>query len=36
MRDPMDWMLRKFGDSACGLVAIIAVCAVLWLGGGLR
>ena len=33
--DPFDYMLKRFGENLVGIVAIIAACAVVWLGGGL-
>lgn len=36
MRDPLDRLLQILGDNLVCLVAIIAVCAVLWIGGGLK
>ena len=35
-RDPLDYLLRRFGDNLVGLVAVAVICVVLWLGGGLR
>lgn len=35
MRDPLDYMLRRFGDNLVLTVAIAVMCAVLWLCGGL-
>jgi hypothetical protein len=33
MRDPMDWMLKKFGDNACGLVLVAVIVVALKIAG---
>ena len=36
MRDPLDLLLLRFGNSVVGLVAVAAVCLLLWLAGALE
>jgi hypothetical protein len=33
MRDPFDNLLARFGENAILVVVVMAVCAVMWIGG---
>ena len=36
MRDPFDRLCDRLGNHLVGLVAVAAVCGVLWICGGLK